>query len=142
MVATLFIVFFSYETGNRYFGDPDEGRYVEIPREMVVSGDYITPRLNGLKYFEKPALFYWMQAAAIHTLGINETTMRIWPIIFAILGCLTVFFIGYKYEDREIKLKKENIDTKEIVESDKEKKAKKEWRKFLEYDGSTPQEKI
>ena len=52
------------------------------------------------------------------------------------------FFIGYKYEDRKIKLKKENIDTKEIVESDKEKKAKKEWRKFLEYDGSTPQEKM
>ena len=52
------------------------------------------------------------------------------------------FFIGHKYEDRKIKLKKDNIDTKEIVESDKEKKEKKEWRKFLEYDGSTPQEKI
>ncbi len=52
------------------------------------------------------------------------------------------FFIGHKYEDRKIRQKKENIDTKEIVESDKEKKAKKEWRKFLEYDGSTPQEKV
>jgi 4-amino-4-deoxy-L-arabinose transferase-like glycosyltransferase len=53
----LLAIFFGYELGNRHFAHPDEGRYVEIPREMVVTGDYVTPHLNGLKYFEKPALF-------------------------------------------------------------------------------------
>ncbi|MDR0632415.1 MAG: glycosyltransferase family 39 protein [Holosporaceae bacterium] len=99
-LAVVLAFFFSYEMGNRHFADPDEGRYVEIPREMVVSGDYVTPKLNGLKYFEKPPLFYWMQAVAMKIFGINETSMRLWVVVFAILGCLGVFFVGAKrYSD-------------------------------------------
>lgn len=88
--------------GNRPFASPDEGRYVEIPREMVVTGDYVTPRLDGMKYFEKPPLFYWMQAASIKIAGINETSMRFWVVFFAILGCLSVFFVGTKCYSRNI----------------------------------------
>ena len=64
---------------------PDEGRYGEIAREMAVSGDWTTPRLNGFKYFEKPPLQYWMTAAAYVTFGITEWTTRLW-------GALTGFF--------------------------------------------------
>lgn len=90
----LLALFFGYELNIRTFADPDEGRYVEIPREMTVSDDFVTPRLNGLKYFEKPALFYWLQASSIKLFGINETSMRLWPMLFAILGCLAIFYIG------------------------------------------------
>ncbi|MBE6447414.1 MAG: glycosyltransferase family 39 protein [Alphaproteobacteria bacterium] len=89
-------LFFSYEMGSRQFVSPDEGRYVEIPREMVVTGDYVTPRLNGLKYFEKPPLFYWLQAGAIKVAGITEDAMRFWPVFFAIIGCLMLFLVGIK----------------------------------------------
>ena len=53
-VAVLCLIIFTLQLGNRPFATPDEGRYVEIPREMVVTGDWVTPRLNGVKYFEKP----------------------------------------------------------------------------------------
>ena len=95
-------IFFSFEMGNRPFASPDEGRYVEIPREMVVTGDYVTPRLDGMKYFEKPPLFYWMQAASIKVAGINETSMRFWIVLFAIFGCLSVFYVGSKCYSRNV----------------------------------------
>lgn len=67
---------------------PDEGRYAEIPREMTVSGDWVTPRLNGLKYFEKPPLQYWMTAATFAVFGEDEWSARIMP---ALLGLASVF---------------------------------------------------
>ena len=60
--------------------DPDEGRYAEIPREMVSSGDWITPRLDGLKYFEKPALQYWATAALYSVVGLSNWSSRLWTV--------------------------------------------------------------
>src|SRR5450759_2799299 len=53
---------------------PDEGRYAEIAREMALSGDWVTPRLNGIKYFEKPPLQYWATAAAHAVFGRHHWT--------------------------------------------------------------------
>jgi len=71
---------------------PDEGRYAEIPREMTVTGDWVTPRLDGIKYFEKPALQYWLTAAAYEAFGVHPWTARLWP---ALAGFLGVIFMGY-----------------------------------------------
>jgi 4-amino-4-deoxy-L-arabinose transferase-like glycosyltransferase len=57
--------------------EPDEGRYAEIAREMVVSGDYVTPRDNFVRYFEKPPLVYWAEAASIHLFGAGEFAVRL-----------------------------------------------------------------
>ncbi len=73
---------------------PDEGRYAEIPREMVATGDWVTPRLDGIKYFEKPALQYWMTAAAYKVFGQHEWTARLWSGLTGYLGILLVFFTG------------------------------------------------
>ena len=73
---------------------PDEGRYAEIAREMVASGDWLTPRLNGFKYFEKPALQYWATAAAFTAFGINEWTARLWTALTGFAGVLMVYFTG------------------------------------------------
>lgn len=70
---------------------PDEGRYTEIAREMALSGDYVTPRLNGLKYFEKPPLQYWATALAISAFGQNDFTARWWPLFCGLLGLALVW---------------------------------------------------
>ncbi len=51
---------------------PDEARYAEIPREMLVTGDWTTPRLNDLKYFEKPPFQYWLTAMSFAVFGEDE----------------------------------------------------------------------
>ncbi len=74
--------------------DPDEGRYAEIPREMIESGDFVTPRLNYVKYFEKPALHYWLTAASFVTFGQNEAAARLFPVLFGLGGCLLTFAVA------------------------------------------------
>ncbi|MDR1741001.1 MAG: phospholipid carrier-dependent glycosyltransferase [Synergistaceae bacterium] len=66
--------------------DPDEGRYSEIPREMLESGDFITPRLNYVKYFEKPVLHYWLTALPLGMGLPAEFASRLWPVLFALGG--------------------------------------------------------
>jgi 4-amino-4-deoxy-L-arabinose transferase-like glycosyltransferase len=80
--------------GYRHLVQPDEGRYAEIPREMVASGDWLTPRLNDLKYFEKPALQYWATAAAYRVFGEHEWTARLWSALTGFLGIVLVYFTG------------------------------------------------
>ncbi|HEY7237662.1 MAG TPA: glycosyltransferase family 39 protein [Burkholderiales bacterium] len=73
---------------------PDEGRYAEISREMLVSGDWITPRLDGLKYFEKPPLQYWATAVSFALFGQDEWTARLWTAVTGFLGLLFIVFAG------------------------------------------------
>ncbi len=78
---------------------PDEGRYAEIPREMVATGDWLTPRLNDLKYFEKPPLQYWTTAIAYETFGIGEWTSRLWTALTGFLGVLVVGYTATRLYD-------------------------------------------
>ncbi|HEU5399151.1 MAG TPA: glycosyltransferase family 39 protein [Gammaproteobacteria bacterium] len=78
--------------GQRDLFQTDEGRYAEIPREMVVSGDWVTPRLDGLKYFEKPPLQYWATAVVYEAFGASNATSRLWT---ALTGFLCLLMTGY-----------------------------------------------
>ena len=73
---------------------PDEGRYAQIPQAMLATGDWITPRLNGFKYFEKPPLQYWATAAIYKLFGEDEWTARLWPALIGFLGAMVVAWIG------------------------------------------------
>ncbi len=70
--------------GSPALWEPDEGRYAEIAREMLQSADYITPRNDWVRYFEKPPLMYWVTAASIWALGENEFAVRLPAALFSI----------------------------------------------------------
>jgi 4-amino-4-deoxy-L-arabinose transferase-like glycosyltransferase len=74
--------------------DPDEGRYAEIPREMLSGGDWVIPHLNALVYLEKPPLQYWLTALAFRGLGQSEFTARLCTGLAGYLSLVTVFFLG------------------------------------------------
>jgi len=94
LLAVLFISVWFCNLDYRKLIRSDEGRYAEIAREMAVTGDWITPRLNGVKYFEKPPLQYWATAAAYRTFGEHEWTARLWPAVTGFVGILLVLFAG------------------------------------------------
>lgn len=72
--------------GLRPLYEPDEGRYAEVAREMYVSGDWTTPRLNGVKFLDKPPLQYWATAGTFRLFGINEWAARIWSSVIGLFG--------------------------------------------------------
>src|SRR4030095_8991196 len=76
IAAALLVAWFS-GIAVRKLQHPDEGRYAEIAREIAVSGNWVTPRLKGLKYFEKPPFQYWATAAAFNAFGVHEWTARL-----------------------------------------------------------------
>ena len=79
---------------HRPLRDPDEGRYAEIAREMLVSGDWTTPRLNGLIYLEKPPLQYWATAVAFKLLGQGNGAARLFSVLAGLAGVLLAFHAG------------------------------------------------
>ncbi|GMG94525.1 4-amino-4-deoxy-L-arabinose transferase [Cupriavidus sp. TKC] len=84
--------------------EPDEGRYAEVPREMFVSGDWVTPRLNGVKFFDKPPLQYWATAGAYTLFGPSEWTARIWSALVGLLGVLVAWWAAQKLYDKHVGL--------------------------------------
>src|SRR5512138_2608927 len=57
--------------------EADEGRYADVPAQMARTGDWVTPRLDGVRYFEKPPLLYWLGAATMRLLGPTVDAARL-----------------------------------------------------------------
>ncbi len=88
LLAAIFLASWLIPSISRTLVRPDEGRYTEIAREMALSGDYVTPRLNGLKYFEKPPL--------------SDFTARWWPLFSGFFGLTLVWFTVRALAGREV----------------------------------------
>ncbi|MBI4469637.1 MAG: glycosyltransferase family 39 protein [Acidobacteria bacterium] len=87
-------VFFFYGLGSFGLLGPDEPRYAQVAREMVRSGDLVTPRTAGIPWFEKPVLLFWFQAGAMAVAGANEGSARVPSAIAALLMMICLFLTG------------------------------------------------
>lgn len=90
LLAVLFTLLWWILLNGRPLLDPDEGRYAEIPREMLATGDWVIPHLNGLAYLEKPPLQYWATALAYRAFGVHEWSARLFT---GLTSLLTVFLV-------------------------------------------------
>lgn len=73
---------------------PDEFRYAEVPREMLASGDWVTPKMLGIRYFEKPALGYQLTAQSFSLFGENAFALRLPSALAALLSALLIFLLA------------------------------------------------
>src|SRR5580700_3878407 len=92
----LFFLYFFGLTRTGLVG-PDEPRYAAIGRAMAATGDWITPRLWGVPWFEKPALLYWMTAAAFKA-GLGAELAPRLPVALASVAFLIYFFVVLRRE--------------------------------------------
>jgi 4-amino-4-deoxy-L-arabinose transferase len=89
----LFICIYLLPLGIRPLMEPDETRYGEIPREMIASGNWTSPHLNGLRYFEKPPLGYWLNGASILAFGENAFAIRLPSALSVGLSALLIMLL-------------------------------------------------
>lgn len=92
---SVFLSFF--RLGSATLFDVDEAVFAEATKEMVQSGDWITPTYNGENRYDKPILFYWLMAVSYEVFGINEFAARLVSAVSGVLLSLSVFLFLRKF---------------------------------------------
>src|SRR3990172_3795701 len=100
ILFSLFLFFFPFNN-NRPLWEPDEGMHAQVSKEILETGDWITPRFNGEKFFDKPILHYWLVSLSFLFLGVNELAARLPAAILGLGGVLVVFYLGKYLYNRE-----------------------------------------
>jgi 4-amino-4-deoxy-L-arabinose transferase-like glycosyltransferase len=102
VLALSFVAVWLYMLGARTLVPTDEGRYAEMGREMFMSGDWITPRLNDIKYFYKPPLQNWMNALTYNVFGLGDWQARLWTGLCGLFGIAIAAYTAAKIYSRRI----------------------------------------
>jgi 4-amino-4-deoxy-L-arabinose transferase-like glycosyltransferase len=95
LVVALAAILLAPGLGRAPFDDPGEGQHAEIAREML-GGSWLTLRLNGVRYFDKPPLLYWLTAASFHLFGLTEGAARLAPLLGALLAVAGTALLGVR----------------------------------------------
>ncbi|HLC21492.1 MAG TPA: glycosyltransferase family 39 protein, partial [Candidatus Methylomirabilis sp.] len=96
LLILLSLLLFFHRLGSLGLFDADEPAFAEAAREMLVSGDWITPQFNFQPRFDKPILFYWLIVLAYKAFGIGEFAARFWSALFATALVLSIYLFGQR----------------------------------------------
>ena len=96
MAALAAAVFFT-GLGSGSLRDWDEATYAQVAREMAEGGDWLTPRKDGVPWFEKPPLYFWISAAGMRLLGYGELAPRVGAAVAGVVLVLLVWRFGARY---------------------------------------------
>jgi len=96
-LVVLSLLLFVPFLGSVHLFDWDEINFAESAREMIMTGDYFRVRVNYEPFWEKPPLFFWLQAASMHLFGIGEFAARFPNAICGVVTLLVLFSIGRKH---------------------------------------------
>src|SRR3990172_12618794 len=94
LILLLSFPFIFWGVGSISLLDPDEGMYGAIAREMAEKGDWITPHFNGIRYLEKPPLYFWLTAITIFLFGPSEWAARLWSALPTLGTAILIWSIG------------------------------------------------
>jgi 4-amino-4-deoxy-L-arabinose transferase len=101
LLMIFFLLGYLLPLGSRDLLVPDETRYAEIPREMIAGGDWVTPHLNGLRYFEKPVFGYWVHAASQLLFGESNFAVRLPSVVAVALSALLIMSLVAQVSRKE-----------------------------------------
>src|SRR5579862_6624405 len=101
-LPALTLLTFFFLLGNRPLNEPDEGRYSEIAREMIETGDWTVPHFWYLPHLDKPPLTYWLVALSMKTFGQNEWAVRLPVALAGISGVWAAFLLGRSLGGRRV----------------------------------------
>ncbi|OZB56042.1 MAG: hypothetical protein B7X35_07230 [Halothiobacillus sp. 14-56-357] len=96
----LFAFWLAATIGLRPLFVPDEGRYVGVALSMLHTGDWLVPKLDGLPFFHKPPLFYWITATSLAVFGTHEWAARAAPFLAGMASAITLFWFLNQYASR------------------------------------------
>ncbi len=82
--------------------DPTESVYTLTAKEMLAAGDWLSPRIYGDFWYDKPIMFYWELLTAYKVFGVNEFASRFFPAVFAMLGLFLTYFFGAKLYNKKV----------------------------------------
>jgi 4-amino-4-deoxy-L-arabinose transferase len=100
VLCVAYLLIYLAPLGIRPLSSPDEVRYGAISHEMIATGDWVSPRFNGVRYFEKPIMGYWLNSLSMAALGESPFALRLPTALSAGLTALIVALLGARFAGR------------------------------------------